>query len=364
MRKNYFQSLKIFILLICISILILSGIFCIYKLNKSEPEQQKNEVSLVHKSAFYKLMYKENNYDFIKTGEKELENIDVYIERYNENYPFYLFIKIQRDSLFVELNNKIYHLLLDNQLITEETDYDLYLEQHPESVLTFKEKGRVLEYKEIDYIELFRQHCIEWGRYDDYLVFCGKFFITPVKELSEYDKQIKDSDAQNYFPKGVLSQFQNECLSSFLDFFDPVSIVSMKKGHNTIRFYCIDSGMRIGTYSYLIKVEWTRFSRSMKVVVDDSPARHEKIDISKSELKKLIRLIYECDFYNQKSTSDINANDASEYICEVNINGKYKIVSRCDMSMEPFMYKIQNSLVKKTGGAPNHGKRVWNFLRD
>jgi len=51
-------------------------------------------------------------------------------------------------------------------------------------------------------------------------------------------------------------------------------------------------------------------------------------------------------------------------ICEVNINGKYKVVSRCDYAMEPFMYKIQNFLVKKTGGVPNHGKRGWQFLHD
>ncbi|MEE3312968.1 MAG: hypothetical protein VZR56_02290 [Treponema sp.] len=91
--------------------------------------------------------------------------------------------------------------------------------------------------------------------------FCENHSITPVKEITEYDKQNNDSDAQKYFPKGVFSQFQNE------------------------------------------------------------------------------------------------------YICEANINGEYKVVSRCDYSMEPFMYLIQNFLVKKTGGAPHTGKRAWEFLR-
>ena len=200
-------------------------------------------------------------------------------------------------------------------------------------------------------------------KYDDYLYFCEKYPIKPVKEATDFDKQTNASEVQNYFPKGVFSQAHNEFLSSFLDYFDPVSIVSMKKGQNEIRFLCIDSGMMKASYSYVIKINWTRFSRTMEVIVEDSPARHEKIDISKSELDKLLDLLAECDFYNQKSSYDIIANDANEYICEVNINGKYKVVSRCDYYMDSFMYKIQTFLVKKTGGAPHQGKQVWKSLR-
>lgn len=361
--NRFFNNLnKNKILTFCIAIIILIAIFCFYKFNRTI--QQNKELSLVHKSEFYKLMYKEKDIDFIKTAEKELKNIDSYIERYKEDFPFYFYIKIQRDCLFEELNNKVYHLLLKKQIIREDTNYNSFLEQHPESLSNLKEKGRILEYKEIDYIDLFRKYCIEWDEYDKYLYFCENHSITPVKEITEYDKQNNDSDAQNYFPKGVFSQFQNEFLSSFLDYFDPVSIVSMKKGQNEIRFYCIDSGMMKDSYSYVIKVNWTRFSRNMEIIVEDSPARHEKIEISKSELDELIDLLAECDFYNQKTSYDVKASDANEYICEANINGKYKIVSRCDYAMEPFMYKIQNFLVKKTGGAPHTGKRAWEFLRN
>ena len=236
MKKIDFKRRKLSLIVICIFLLILLGIFCLWKINITC--QQNKEHSLVHKSEFYKLMYKEKDIDFIKTAEKELENIDSYIERYKEDFPFYFYIKIQRDCLFGELNNKVYHLLLNNQIIGEDTDYNSFLEQHPESLSNLKEKGRILEYKEIDYIDLFRKYCIEWDEYDKYLYFCENHSITPVKEITEYDKQNNDSDAQNYFPKGVFSQFQNEYLSSFLDYFDPVSIVSMKKGQNEIRFSC------------------------------------------------------------------------------------------------------------------------------
>ena len=74
---------------------------------------------------------------------------------------------------------------------------------------------------------MFRQYCIEWDSYDDYLYFCEKHSLKPENETADADKQNKDT--QNYFPKGVLGQVQNEILSSFLDYFDPVSIVSMKK---------------------------------------------------------------------------------------------------------------------------------------
>lgn len=77
MRKIYFQRRKIIIMIICVFLLILSGIFCFYQINMTRLQNIEN--SLVHKSEFYKLMYRENDFDFIKTGEKELENIDIYI---------------------------------------------------------------------------------------------------------------------------------------------------------------------------------------------------------------------------------------------------------------------------------------------
>ena len=362
MKKIDFQRHKNKLIFICIILLIFLGIFSLCKINITW--QQNKENSLIHKSEFYKLMYKVNDFDFIKTAERELENIDDYIERYKEDFPFYFFIKIQRDCLNGEIQKKVYRLLLEEDLINDKTDYDEYIETHPESLSSLTEKGKMVGYKEIDYINLFRQYCIDWDSFNEYLNFCEKYSITPITEITEYDKQKNNSNAQNYFPKGVLSHFQNEFLSSFLDYFDPVSIVSMKKGQNEIRFSCIDSGMMKDSYSYVIKVKWARFSRSMEIIVEDSPARHEKIEISKSELNELIDLLAECDFYNQKISNDIKAFDANEYICEVNINGKYKVVSRCDYAMEPFMYKIQNFLVKKTGGAPNHGKRGWQFLHD
>ena len=358
MKKKYFQFSKIIITTLSFLLILFSVIFCFY--NKTEQQNEGN--SLVHKSEFYKLMYKNNDYDFIKTAEKELENIDAYIERFKEDFLFYFFIKIQRECLNGEVQKKVYNLLIDSKIINDETDYNSYIKNHPESLSSLKEKGINIEYKEIDYIDLFRQYCIDWDSYDKYLYFCEKYSIKTVKETTDFDKQSNASETQNYFPKGVFGQVQNEKLSSFLDYFDPVSILSMKKGQNEIRFYCIDSGMNKNSYSYVIKVNWTSFSRSMEVIVEDSPARHKKIDISKSELNEIVDFLSECDFYNQESSYDINANDANEYICEVNINGKYQVVSRYDYSMESFMYKIQNLLVKKIGGVQNLGKRVWKFL--
>ena len=97
--NRFFNNLnKNKILTFCIAIIILIAIFCFYKFNRTI--QQNKELSLVHKSEFYKLMYKENDIDFIKTAEKELKNIDSYIERYKEDFPFYFYIKIQKDCLF------------------------------------------------------------------------------------------------------------------------------------------------------------------------------------------------------------------------------------------------------------------------
>jgi hypothetical protein len=100
----------------------------------------------------------------------------------------------------------------------------------------------------------------------------------------------------------------------------------------------------------------------MEVIVEDSPARHKKIPVTRAEIKKLLKILKECEFYDRKSSLDVSVLDANKYVCEVNINGEYKVVMRYDYpSDDPFMVQIQQFLVRKTGGAPNQGKRAWRF---
>ena len=158
------------------------------------------------------------------------------------------------------------------------------------------------------------------------------------------------------------SILKGEYYSSFFDAFDLNSIVSLEKGHNVIRFSCINSM----SASYIIQVNWTKQTRNMELIVENSPNRHKSIKISKKEINEILQLLSECDFYNQDSQKIVpGVRDGAVYILEINIDGKYKIVSRWWPPHEEFMFKIHEFLVKKAGGqaAINaQGKMVWNQI--
>ena len=167
---------------------------------------------------------------------------------------------------------------------------------------------------------------------------------------------------EQYFPENVFSKYIEEYYSDFFDKFDSNSLMSLKEGQNEIRFSCIDS-MAV---SYIIKVDWTKHSRNMELIVENNPVKRIKLKITKSELNELLKLLSKCDFYNQDSQKIITgARDGADYILETNIEGKYKVVSRWGPPYEDFMFNIHEFLVKKTGGQAviiSEGKRTWDSM--
>jgi hypothetical protein len=173
---------------------------------------------------------------------------------------------------------------------------------------------------------------------------------------------INAQNLEKYFPEQLFSKSTEDYYSSFFEAFDPVSIMSLEQGHNELRFSYIDS-MAV---SYIIKVDWTKHSRNMELIIENNPVKKIKVNITKSEVNELLKLLSKGDFYNQDSQKIITgARDGADYILETNIEGKYKVVSRWGPPYEDFMFNIHEFLVKKAGGQAvinSEGKIVWNLI--
>lgn len=153
------------------------------------------------------------------------------------------------------------------------------------------------------------------------------------------------SRRQKYFPEGTVD-FEEYC-SDFLDAFDPLSIMTLEKDHNELRFSCIESM----TTSYVIKVSWTKHSRKMVLISENSPMRRIEFPLEKSALDKLQKMLSDCDFYNQESSAYVpGRRDGVIYLLEVNIDGKYKAVSIWGPPHDKYMPGIKEFLVKQIGG--------------
>ena len=108
-------------------------------------------------SVFYQKMFNVDEFDFIKTGEFELENINNYLEANKDNPSFNLFISTEKNCLINEIEEKKLYIYTKKDGIKDTPDdYETYQRLYPEQVEKFKGKGKVLEYDKIDYIELYK----------------------------------------------------------------------------------------------------------------------------------------------------------------------------------------------------------------
>lgn len=116
--------------------------------------KHKKQIKQNYKSEFSRLMLKEDDYIFIKSGELELVNIDSYIRLYEDDLLFQNYMEMQRNCLINEINLK------------------------KQKSVNQKKEDKV-EYKKIDYIKTYKQYCIGWNSYDQYLDFCHKYSLIP-----------------------------------------------------------------------------------------------------------------------------------------------------------------------------------------
>ena len=139
-----------------IIILVSAMIICIFLMWKNFPTNKRlSEINF--SSVFYQRMHKADEFDFIKTAEKELENINNYLEANKDNSSFNLFISTEKNCLINEIEEtKLYIYSKKDGIKDTPSDYKTYQNLYPEQVEKFKEKGKVLDYDKIDYIELYK----------------------------------------------------------------------------------------------------------------------------------------------------------------------------------------------------------------
>ena len=139
-----------------IIILVSAMIICIFLMWKNFTTNKRlSEINF--SSVFYQRMHKADEFDFIKTAEKELENINNYLEANKDNSSFNLFISTEKNCLINEIEEtKLYIYSKKDGIKDTPSDYNTYQNLYPEQVEKFKEKGKVLDYDKIDYIELYK----------------------------------------------------------------------------------------------------------------------------------------------------------------------------------------------------------------
>lgn len=139
-----------------IIILVSAMIICIFLMWKNFPTNKRlSEINF--SSVFYQRMHKADEFDFIKTAEKELENINNYLEANKDNPSFSLFISTEKNCLINEIEEKKLYIYTKKDGIKDTPDdYETYQRLYPEQVEKFKGKGKILEYDKIDYIDLYK----------------------------------------------------------------------------------------------------------------------------------------------------------------------------------------------------------------
>lgn len=115
-----------------------------------------------YRSNFYKMMRKKNKFDFIKTAEKEIENIDAWIKKSKSDdaLQFRIFLTEEKIRLVDEIQKtklKAYCKEGKVKLRDRPKVYKIFEDKYPELVLKFNDYGKVLEYKNIDYLRIFEK---------------------------------------------------------------------------------------------------------------------------------------------------------------------------------------------------------------
>jgi len=125
-------------------------------------------------------------------------------------------------------------------------------------------------------------------------------------------------------------------------------IENLPEGENAVRLVSFSNS--------IIKLVWTKNSRTIEYTEGDEDGtkiiRKKTLDVSKEEIKELLELMEEKDFYNQPEYLNISVRDGTEWFVEANIDGKYKAVVRACPELT-FLNDIGEKLFKMAGEWPS-----------
>lgn len=125
-------------------------------------------------------------------------------------------------------------------------------------------------------------------------------------------------------------------------------IENLPEGENAVRLVSFSNS--------IIKLVWTKNTRTIEYTEGDEDGtkiiRKKTLDVSKEEIKELLELMEEKDFYNQPEYLNISVRDGTEWFVEANIDGKYKAVVRACPELT-FLNDIGEKLFKMAGEWPS-----------
>ncbi len=118
-----------------------------------------------------------------------------------------------------------------------------------------------------------------------------------------------------------------------------------------------ENAMRlISDSNSIIRLVWKKGSGRIEYIKGNEAGtkivRRKTLDVSEEDIKELLALMEEKDFYNQPSYIYSSTRDGTEWFVEANINGKYKALVRSNPE-RTFLNDIGEKLFKMTGEWPS-----------
>lgn len=152
-----------------------------------------------------------------------------------------------------------------------------------------------------------------------------------------------ESDAyREYFYKTVCEEYSKICASMSSE-----PIKDLPKGKNAIRLISISSYP-----CYIIKLVWTNHKQTIEFTEGDvevtKATRTKTLKVSKEDIKELLALMNEKDFYNQPDYVKVSGRDGETWFVESNIDGRYKVIERWSPE-DTFLHEIGRKLLRLAG---------------
>lgn len=148
-------------------------------------------------------------------------------------------------------------------------------------------------------------------------------------------------------PEEVFKTISDRYLSR-CDAMNSKPIENLPEGENAVRLVSFSNS--------IVRLVWTKNRRTIEYTEGNEDGtkiiRKKTLDVSEDDIKELLALMEEKDFYNQPSYLDITVRDGTEWFVEANIDGKYKSLVR-PCPERTFLNDIGEKLFKMAGEWPS-----------
>ena len=164
-----------------------------------------------------------------------------------------------------------------------------------------------------------------------------------------FAQKLSDSDFYNSQLSKSFSVYDN--YSDIFDVMESEPIKKLPDGKNAVRL--ISKGYDSW---YVISLTWSKGSRTIDFTKGNGDGkkiiRKKTLDVSDEDVRQLVALITEKDFFSQPTLVPVSVRGADTWFVEANIDGKYNAVERWDSSNN-CLYAIGRRLLHLAGEGPS-----------